>query len=143
MRTSVQAVIAPLCPFHTFWPKKSKILKNKRIPGDIIILHQCTKITITWYLIRKICGQHYKSFWTICAFYQIFGPKNQKILKKKTKTKTLALGYIIILHLHPKNHNHLMYSSLKMMLAALQVILGQFLPHFWPKIKTFEKWKNS
>ena len=66
-----------------------------------------------------------------------FWPQKSKFLKKKTKTKTP--GYIIILHLHPKNHNHLMYSSLKMMLAALQVILGQFLPHFWPKIKTFEK----
>ena len=67
-----------------------------------------------------------------------FWPQKSKNFEK-TKTKTLALGYIIILHLHPKNHNHLMYSSLKMMLAALQVILGQFLPHFWPKIKTFEK----
>ena len=69
-------------------------------------------------------------------FTQFLAPKI-KIFEKKTKTKTP--GYIIILHLHPKNHNHLMCSSLKMMLAALQVILGQFLPHFWPKIKTFEK----
>ena len=37
-----------------------------------------------------------------------FGPKI-KIFEKKKKTP----GYIIILHLHPKNHNHLMYSSLK------------------------------
>ena len=65
-----------------------------------------------------------------------FWPKKSKFFFKKKKKPP---GYIIILHLHPKNHNHLMYSSLKMMLAALQVILGQFLPHIWPKIKTFEK----
>ena len=45
-----------------------------------------------------------------------------KIFEKKKKTP----GYIIILHLHPKNHNHLMYSSLTMMSTALQIILGQF-----------------
>ena len=57
-----------------------------------------------------------------------------KIFKEKEKTP----GYIIILHLHPKNHNHLMYSSLKMMPTALQVMLGQFLPFysiFGPKLK--------
>ena len=43
MCTSVQAIQTPLCPFHTFWPKKSKFLKNEQMPGDIIILHQCTK----------------------------------------------------------------------------------------------------
>ena len=61
-------------------------------------------------------------------------PKKSKFLKKKKK----APGYIIILLLHPKNHNNLMYSSLKMMPTALQVIPGQFLPFcsiFGPKLK--------
>ena len=59
-----------------------------------------------------------------------------KIFEKKKK----APGYIIILHLDPKNHNHLMYSSLKMMPTALQVIIGQFLSFysiFVPKLKFF------
>ena len=30
MHTSVWAIYAPLCPFHTFWPKKLKFLKNKK-----------------------------------------------------------------------------------------------------------------
>ena len=67
-----------------------------------------------------------------------FWPQKIKIFEKKKKTP----GYIIILHLHPKNHNHLMYSSLKMMPTALQVILGQFLPFysiFVPKLKFFPK----
>ena len=63
-----------------------------------------------------------------------FWPKKSKLLKKKKKTP----GYIIIPHLYPKNHNHLMYSSLKMIPTTLQVILGQFLPFysiFGPKLK--------
>ena len=63
-----------------------------------------------------------------------FLAKKIKIFEKKKKT----LGYIIILQLHPKNHNHLMYSFLKMMPTALQVILGQFLTFysiFGPKLK--------
>ena len=103
MRTSVPA---PLCPFHLFWPKKSSFHTS------------VLKTTIRWYLICKIwCRYHYKSFWAIWA---------QKIFLKKKKTP----GNIIILHLHPKNHNHLMYSSLKMMPTALQGILGQFLPFY-------------
>ena len=65
-----------------------------------------------------------------------------KIFEKKKK----APGYIIILHLHPKNHNHLMYSSLKMVPTALQVILGQFLPFYsisGPILKNFWEWKNA
>ena len=52
-----------------------------------------------------------------------FWPKKSKFLKKKKKKTP---GYIIILHLHPKNHNHLMYSSLTLMSTPLQIILGQF-----------------
>ena len=50
-----------------------------------------------------------------------------KIFEKKKNTTP---GYVIILHLHPKNHNHLMYSSLTLMSTALQIILGQFLPFY-------------
>ena len=77
---------------------------------------------------------------SITSHFRPFVPFTQflaqkiKIFEKKKKTP----GYIIILHLHPKNHNHLMYSSLKMMPTALQVMLGQFLPFysiFGPKLK--------
>ena len=50
-----------------------------------------------------------------------------KIFEEKKKSP----GHIIIiLHLHPKSHNYLMYGALKMILIALQVILGQFLPFY-------------
>ena len=68
-----------------------------------------------------------------------FWPKKSKFLKKRKKHLNIHLN--IILHLHPKNYNNLMYSSLKLMPAALPVILGQFLLfYFLPfKIKSFEK----
>ena len=124
MRTSVQAIQDPLCPFHTFWPKKSKISKNKKRYLEIIVLHQCTKNhnymifnlqTMMWIALQVILGH-------FCLLPN-FWPRKSKFLKKRKK----ARGYIIILLLHSKNHNHLMYSSLKMMPTALQVILGHFL----------------
>ena len=125
-----------------------KIKKKNKFSGpkikirylEISSFYICV-LKITWYLIRKIwCGQHYKSFWAICAFYHIFGPKSQNFWKKRKKTP----GYIISLQLHPKNHNHLMYSSLKLMATALQVILGQLLPLysiFGQKLKFSKKEK--
>ena len=55
-----------------------------------------------------------------------FSAQKIKIFEKKKKTP----GYIIILHRHSQNYNHLMYSFLKIMATALQVILGQFLPFY-------------
>ena len=126
----------PLFALSTlFSPKNQNVWKMKKIPGDIIILHQCTKShnhmifnsqNIMWIALQVILGH-------LC-FLPNFWPKKSKFLKKRKKT----LGHTIILHLHPKNHNHLMYSSLKMIPTALQVILGQFLPFysiFGPKLK--------
>ena len=69
-----------------------------------------------------IITSHFRPF---VSFTKSFVQKI-KIFEKKKKTS----GYIITLHLDPKNHNHLMYSSLKKMSTALQVILAQFLPFY-------------
>ena len=68
-----------------------------------------------------------------------FRIKKSKILKKKTP------GYIIILYLDPKNHNHLIYSSLKNdtdNIAGYSWPIFALLFHFWPKINIFKKWKK-
>ena len=65
-------------------------------------------------------ASHFEPF---VSFTQFFAQKI-KIFEKREKEPE----YIIILHLHPKDYNHLMYSSLKMIPTAVQVILGQFLP---------------
>ena len=67
-----------------------------------------------------------------------------KLFEKNKKTP----GYVIILHLHPKiiPQSFDVYSSLKIMLTALQVILGQFLPFysiFGPKLKFSKNEKNA
>ena len=82
----------------------------------------------------------------IISHFRPFIPDTQflgQIIKIFEKIKTP--GYIIFLHLYAKNHNHLMYSSLKMMPTALQVILGQFLLFysiFGIKITIFQKMKK-
>ena len=108
-------------------PKYQNVWKIKKIPRDIIILHQGTKNhnhmlfnsqNMMWIALQVILGY-------LCLLPN-FWPKKIKMFEKKKKTP----GYIIILHLHPKNHNHFMFSSLKMMPTVLQVSLGQFLPFY-------------
>ena len=101
---------------HFLAQKIQNVWKIKKIPGDIIILHQCTKNhnhmifnsqNMMWIALQVILGH-------LCLLPN-FWAKKSKFLKKRKKSP----GYIIILHLNPKNHNHLMYSSLKMMPATL------------------------
>ena len=84
MPTSVQAIQAPLCPFYTFWSKKTNFWKIKKIPGDIIILHHCTKNgyhmiftlqIMKWIVLRVILGH-------FCLLLN-FWPKKSKLLKKR------------------------------------------------------------
>ena len=85
---------------------------------------------------------------SITSYFGPFVPFTQflaqkiKIFEKKKKTP----AYITILHLHRENHNHLIYSSLKMMPTALQVIINQFSPFysiFGPKLKFSKNEKMS
>ena len=56
------------CPFSHLKTWKIKILKLKKTPGDIIILHICTvndnhMMYGSWYMERD--GQNFLSFWTV------------------------------------------------------------------------------
>ena len=42
------------CPFTPLKTQKIKIIKNEKRPGDIIILHMCNKIMVTWYTVLEI-----------------------------------------------------------------------------------------
>ena len=115
-----------------FCLKNQNFWKIKKIPGDIIILHQftknynrmiCNSQNIMWIALQVILGH-------LCLL-PIFWPKKPKLLKQRKNRREIS-------SLYPKNHNHLMYSSLKMMPTASQAILGQFLPFysiFGPKLK--------
>ena len=80
---------AILCPFTPLATSNIKILKMKKTPGDIIILHKCTKnhdhiLYCSWGMACNRCN-FYFSFWAIFSFYRPNGLKNQnyKIKWKK------------------------------------------------------------
>ena len=70
-------------------PKNYYFEKNKKTPGDIIILHRCTindnhMMYGSWDMKRD--GQNFLSFWTVfCTFTHPNNPQNQN--KKKWKRK--------------------------------------------------------
>ena len=77
-----------------FWPftQKIEILKNwKKTPGDIIILHKCTKnhdhmLYCSWDMVHNRCNCYF-SFWAIfCPFTPPPSPQqSRKSLKKNEK----------------------------------------------------------
>ena len=106
-------------------PKNQNFWKIKKIPGDIIIYNSILKIRITCLICKYDVDSITSHFGPFAPFTQFLTQKI-KIFEEKKKPP----GHIIILHLHPKSHNYLMYGALKMILIALQVSLGQFLPFY-------------
>ena len=91
-------------------PKNQNFQKMEESPGDIIILHKCTKnqnhmLHCSRDTTRDGC-KFYFSFWAIFSLYPSYNPKNQHFKKMKTTP-----GDIIILHVCTKNYDHMMYSS--------------------------------
>ena len=86
-----------------------KFLKMKKIPGDTINLHMCTKnINHMMYMVPDILSatELFVIFGHFLPFYPLNNPKNQNFEKMK-KTP----GDIIILHMCTINDNHMMYGS--------------------------------
>ena len=80
-------------------PKNQNFEKMKKTPGDIIILHKCTKnydqmMYSSWDMVRDRCN--YFSFWAIfCPFTPLTAWKI-KILKKWKKHLEIASFYICV-----------------------------------------------
>ena len=99
-----------------------KISKMKKTPGDIIILHKCTKnhdhpLCCSRDMARDGCNCYFH-FGKFLPFYPPYQPEKWKFQKnekkqqqqKKNKKKTnkqnkAKPGGIIILHKCPKNHD--------------------------------------
>ena len=98
-------------PFFSLTAWKIKISeKIKKAPGDIIILHMCTKIMIWWCTFPEIwCVTDVIVISHFGLFFALLppnSPKNQNFEKMK-KTP----GDIIILHMCTKNYDQMMYGS--------------------------------
>ena len=77
-----------LLPLKT-WKKKTKFWKYEKNPGDIIILHKCTKnqdymLYCSWDMACDRCNRNF-SFWTIFCSPRN-SPKKWKLKKKWKKT---------------------------------------------------------
>ena len=105
------------CHFRSFFAflphqqhEKSKFWK--KAPGDIIILHKCTKnhdhmLYCPWDKAHDTCNCCY-SFWEIFSpFTPLTAQKSSKNFKKMKKTT----GDIIILHMCTRNYDQMMHSS--------------------------------
>ena len=115
----------------------------KKIPGDIIILHMCTK-----YHNHMMYGswdtewdrQKCLSFWTIfCPFSPLTTWKTKILRLKKTSRD------IIIWHSCTINDNHMVYGSWDMersrqTLWLFWALFCPFTPLWTQKIKILEKW---
>ena len=89
-------------------PNKSEIWRNeeKKIAGDIIILHMCTKNTIIWGTVREIQSETDRIFCHLWSFFTPYNPQNQNFEKMKK-----VIAYVIILHMCTINHDHMIYAS--------------------------------
>ena len=103
---------AIFCLFTLLTARKMKIFfKMKKTPGDIIILHKCTRnhdhmLHCSWDMACDECNCYFL-FWTIfLPFYSPTSLKNENFIKMKPKPRD-----IIILHNCTKNHDHMLYCS--------------------------------
>ena len=93
-------------------PKNQNFEKMKKLPGDIIVLHSCTKnhdqmLYFSWDMVRNGCN-YYFSFRTIFCPFTPLTAQRIKILKKWQKKPP---GDIIILHICTKNYDQMKYGS--------------------------------
>ena len=88
---------AIFCPFAPITAQKLKIKKNKKMPGNIIILHKYTKnhdhmLYCSWDTAHDTCN--YFSFWAIyCPFTPVTA---QKMKISKTWKKFLKISSLYI-----------------------------------------------
>ena len=102
---------AIFCPFTPLTARKIKKFKKWKKPGDVIILHKCTKnydqmMYSFWHMMCYRCNCYF-SFWPIFCPLNPLTAQKIKILKKWKKTP----GNIIILHKCTKSYDQTMHSS--------------------------------
>ena len=124
--------------------KNQTFEKMKKIAGDIIIFHMCTKNhshlmysswDTKWDRIFFVILGHF------CPFNSL--PPNNRENQNFEETKK-AFGDVIILNLCNKKHDHMMYAysdmerSHRHIFLSFEAIIG-LLPHYWPPKSKFGK----
>ena len=100
--------------FLPFYPsnnlKNQNFEKMKKTPGDNIILHMCTKMTIIWCMVWFLRYGAWRTwFFVTLDHFLPFYPSNTKNQNFEKMEK--EPGDIIILHMCSKNDNHMIYGS--------------------------------
>ena len=116
---------------------KIRVLKKKmkkKITGDIIILHMCTKNHN--HMRYSPCDTEWGTFWPFFALYLPPPPQQQQQPRKpKFEEMKKVSGEVIILNLCNKKHNQIMYAYSDMDCNRhFFVILGFFFLLFYPAI---------
>ena len=81
-------------------PKNQNFEKMKKMPGDIIILHKCTKnydqvMYVSWYMVCDRCNCYFSFRAIFCPFTPLTAPKIN-ILKKWKKHLEILSFYICV-----------------------------------------------
>ena len=134
-------ILVHLLPFYPHKNLKIKLVKS--FPGDIIILHMCTKYRNhmmygSWD--RMWDRQNFLSFWAIFCPFSPLTTWKIKILKLKKTNRD-----IVTLHICNVNDNHMVYGSWDMECNRQNFLLFwtlfcPFTPLWTQKIKILEKW---
>ena len=140
-------ILGHFLPFYpTNSPKNENIKKMKKVPGDIIILHKCTKnhnymLYCCWDMARG-CNCHF-SFGQFFPIYPHNSPKNEHFKKNEKKPRD-----IIILENCTKNYDYRPYCSWDMMhdgcncCFSFWAIFCPFTSLTAQKMKISKKWKK-
>ena len=100
---SFWAIFYPFTPLNC--PKNENFTKMKKTPGDVIILHKCTKNRdhmeyCSWDMMRDRSNCYFSVWAIFCPFTPLTCPKNENF----KKTKKIS-GDSIILHRCTKNND--------------------------------------
>ena len=92
---SFRALFCPFTPHSS--PKNENFKKMKKRPGDIIILHNCTKnydykLYCFWDMVCDGCNCSF-SFWAIFCPFTPLTARKMKISKKRKKNEEISSFY--------------------------------------------------
>ena len=133
---------AIFCSFTLLTPQKLNryiYIKKMKIPGDIIILHRCTKthdyrLCCSWDMVYDGCNCCF-SFWAI--FYP-FNPRKMKNSKKRKRTLAISSVYTSV----PKTMI-ICYTVLEIRSVTDVIVVFPFYPTNSPKNENLNKMKKK